>query len=98
MCLAENTKLLLLIDLLVPHDRTFTEHLNLLNQQGFNRLLVDGQQVKIEDLIEFHFQPTKEHKIYLIIDRISTQKDEAFLHRLGDAVELAFLRGKEKLF
>ena len=95
--LAEDTKLLLLIELHIPDDRTFTEHLNILNQQGFNRLLVDDQQVKIEDLIEFHFQPTKEHKIYLIIDRISTQKDEAFLHRLGDAVELAFFEGKGEI-
>ncbi len=93
-----DSKLLLLIDFTIPEDRSFTEHLNVLNQQGFNRLLVDGNQVKIEDLIEFNFQPSEENKLFLIIDRIATQNDESFYHRLADAVDMAFFEGKGEIY
>lgn len=91
------SKLLLLIALQIPEDRSFTEHLHILNQQGFNRIMVDDQQVKISDLIEFNFQPTPQNKLELVIDRINTQDDEAFYHRLGDAIEVAFFEGNGEL-
>lgn len=92
--LALDSKLLLVVELNIPADRSFSEHLNILNQQGFSRLMIDQKQVKITDLIEFNFEPQPENKIQLVIDRIATQDDESFLHRLADAVEIAFFEGK----
>lgn len=90
-------KFLVLAPLHVHEDRSFTEHLNILQQQGFSRLEVDGNPVKIEDLVEFNFQPTSENEIYLIIDRVSYQDDESFLHRLADSIQTAFFEGKGEL-
>ena len=51
-----------------------------------------------EDLIEFNFQPSEENKLFLIIDRIATQNDESFYHRLADAIDIAFFEGKGEIY
>ncbi|MFA7686540.1 MAG: excinuclease ABC subunit UvrA [Moheibacter sp.] len=92
--LQTGAKLLVLSPLHSHQDRSFTEHLKILQQQGFARLEVDGNLVKIEDLIEFNFEPKKENLIYLVIDRIAVQDDESFFHRLADSIQTAFFEGK----
>lgn len=93
--LKEETKLLILSPLhFNKEERSFTEHLNILQQQGFARLEVDGNLVKIEDLIEFKFEPQKGSLIYLVIDRVAVMDDESFYHRLADSIQTAFFEGK----
>ena len=89
-------KFILQIKLVVPEERNFAEHLNILQQQGFTRLSIDGNQVKIEDLISFNFEPQPENDVHLIIDRIALpeEDEESFYHRLGDSIETAFFEGK----
>ncbi|HJD87082.1 MAG TPA: excinuclease ABC subunit A, partial [Empedobacter falsenii] len=70
------TKFILQIKLVVPEERTFSEHLNILQQQGFTRLSVDGNQVKIEDLISFNFEPQPENDVHLVIDRIALPTED----------------------
>jgi len=95
----ENTRFILQIKLLVPEQRSFIEHLNILQQQGFTRLSVDEKQVKIEDLISFNFAPQPENDVQLIIDRIAlpTEEQEAFYHRLADSIQTAFFEGKGEI-
>lgn len=94
-----DSKFILSVKLSIPEDRTFTEHLAILQQQGFTRLSVDGNQVKIEDLISFNFEPQPENQVLLVIDRISitADADESFFHRLADSLETAFFEGKGEL-
>lgn len=92
-----DSRFLVLAPLIVAEDRSFVEHLNILQQQGFARLEIDGNQVKIEDLIEFNFEPNPQNQINLIIDRVSLQDDESFLHRLADSIQTAFFEGKGEL-
>lgn len=92
--LKSDTKILILAPVHFHKERSFSEHLKILQQQGFARLEVDGNLVRIEDLIEFNFEPKKENLIYLVIDRVSVQDDESFYHRLADSVETAFFEGK----
>jgi len=96
---AAETKFILQIKLVVPEERSFVEHLNILQQQGFTRLSVDGNQVKIEDLISFNFEPQPENDIHLVIDRIAlpTEDEESFYHRLADSIETAFFEGKGEI-
>lgn len=91
------SKLVILAPLELSRERSFAESLNILQQQGFSRLDVDGKQVKIEDLIEFNFEPKKDTRIHLVIDRVTTQDDESFYHRLADSVQTAFFEGKGEL-
>ncbi|MDG4944824.1 excinuclease ABC subunit UvrA [Weeksellaceae bacterium KMM 9713] len=96
--LKEGTNVVLGSPLLVAEDRTFKQQLEILQQQGFQRVEVAGQMQKIENLIDFNFEPTDDMKVNLIIDRVTTQNDEDFYHRLADSVQTAFYEGKGELF
>jgi len=65
-------------------------------QQGFARILVDGEMIRLDDL-GTALQETKSKKqkeILLIIDRIVVKDEEEFYNRLSDAVQTAFFEGK----
>jgi len=88
------SNLLILSPLYNTGDRSFSEFLKILQQQGFTRMEIDGNQVKIEDLLEFNFEPKDDASVRLLIDRVITQDDESFYHRLADSVQTAFFEGK----
>lgn len=91
------SKLLILAPIYNTGDRTFVERLVILQQQGFSRIEIDGNQAKIEDLIEFNFEAKEDAKVNLVIDRIAIQEDESFYHRLADSIQTAFFEGKGKI-
>lgn len=75
-------------------DRSFQDQLKVWNEQGFSRILIDGNIQKIKDLIDFDFQATKEQNIFLLIDRIEMTADfEKDKSRLTDSLETAFYEG-----
>src|SRR5690554_4975386 len=92
-----DSKILLLAHIQLNDERSFSENLIVLQQQGFTRLEIDENQAKIEDLIEFNFEPKKKTKINLVIDRVATQDDESFYHRLADSIQIAFFEGEGEL-
>ena len=59
----------------------------MLLQQGFARVLVDNEMVRL-DTIEQHQLDNKD--ILLIVDRIVVKNEEEFYNRLADAVQTAF--------
>lgn len=91
------SNLLILSPLYNTGDRSFSEFLKILQQQGFTRMEIDGNQAKIGDLLEFNFEPKDNASVRLLIDRVSTQDDESFYHRLADSVQTAFFEGKGRL-
>ena len=92
-----DSQLVILSPIYNTGDRTFVERLAILQQQGFSRIEIDGNQAKIEDLIEFNFEPQGDATVNLVIDRIVTQDDESFYHRLADSIQTAFFEGKGKV-
>jgi len=91
------SNLLILSPLYNTGDRSFSEFLKILQQQGFTRMEIDGNQAKIGDLLEFNFEPKDNASVRLLIDRVSTQDDESFYHRLADSLQTAFFEGKGRL-
>jgi excinuclease ABC subunit A len=75
----------------ISHGRTFVKEAELLLQQGFTRLELDGEIVKISDLEQYNKTPAA---INILIDRIPIAQDEDFLSRLADSVQTAFFEGK----
>ena len=71
--------------------RTFVKEAELLLQQGFTRLELDGEIIKISDLEQYKKIPTE---INVLIDRIPVSDDEDFSSRLADSVQTAFFEGK----
>lgn len=96
--LPEGTNLVVGAPLIIAEDRTFKQQLEILQQQGFQRVEVAEKMQKIEDLIDFNFTPEPEMKVNLIIDRVMTQNDEDFYHRLADSIQTAFYEGKGEIF
>jgi excinuclease ABC subunit A len=90
-----NSKWLLLSPIHLEQGRQLEDKLKVLLQQGFARILVDNEMVRLDE-IEQHTLDNK--NILLIIDRIvlnsETTEDEDFYNRLADAVQSAFFEGK----
>lgn len=90
--LSNETKCLILSKLIIPKDRDLPKYLELLNQQGFARILVNNVITKISD-----FDAKKSKKtdiIFLLVDRIVVDiSDEDFQNRVADSVQTAFFEG-----
>jgi excinuclease ABC subunit A len=89
-----DSKWLLLAPIHLEEGRQLEEKLKVLLQQGFARILVNNEMVRLDDFT-LEEQHTLDHKdILLIIDRIVVKDEEEFYNRLSDAVQTAFFEGK----
>lgn len=95
MALEKGTAVYIAAPLLLPENRTLAEHLNILMQQGFYRILVNGEVVKIEDFIDSKKKVAPKN-VKLMIDRVRVNENiQDELGRLSDSVQTAFYEGKE---
>src|SRR5690554_6663385 len=90
----EGERLLLLAPIHLEEGRSMENKIQVLAQQGYARVKINGEVVRIDQL------PTDSlpEQMDLVVDRIITKNDEDFYHRLGDAIEVAFFEGKGELF
>lgn len=88
---ALDSKWLLLSPIHLEEGRALEDKLKVLLQQGFARILVDNEMVRLDEL-EQHSLDNKD--ILLIIDRIIVKEEEEFYNRLADATQTAFFEGK----
>ncbi len=100
--LALDSKWLLLAPLHVEEGRKLQDKLKILQQQGFARVLVDREMLRLDDFIAFisdkKDKELEKLTIELIIDRIVVKTEEEFYNRLADAVQTAFYEGKGTCF
>ena len=78
----------------LPENRTIEEHLSILMQQGFYRVMVNGEIIRIEDYLQGKIKA--KDQVMLLIDRVKVNaeiRDE--VSRLSDSVQTAFYEGKE---
>ncbi|GAA4756656.1 MULTISPECIES: excinuclease ABC subunit UvrA [Flavobacterium] len=87
----ENSKWLLLSPIHLEEGRDLENKLKVLLQQGFIRILVNNEMIRIDE-IEQHSLNNKD--VLLIIDRIVVKNEEDFYNRLADATQTAFYEGK----
>src|SRR6187401_230800 len=75
-------KVYILIALKQHKNRELKEELNILVQKGFSRMYVDGEIIRLEDLIEGKAQiGNKKSKIFVLVDRIVVKEfDEDDIH------------------
>lgn len=82
-------KLLLLAPIEVPKDKDPVKMVQLFSKQGFARIEVKGEVIRISSEI------TKlPNKFNLVVDRIVTADDEDYFNRLASAIEATFFEGK----
>tara|TARA_R110002020_G_scaffold424442_1_gene633650 strand:- start:5113 stop:7896 length:2784 start_codon:yes stop_codon:yes gene_type:complete len=86
----DREKLLLLAPISVEKGRKIEEKINILLQQGYARIKVNNDVLRIDEATNLKDSDT----LYLVVDRIVKSDDEDFYNRLADAVQTAFFEGK----
>jgi len=84
----------ILAPVIIPEGRTLHEQLAILLQQGFNRLIVKGEAIRIEDFLK---EKTKDRPkdIRIMIDRLKVRPNSSEqIGQLSDSVQTAFYEGK----
>ncbi len=85
----------ILAPIVIPEERTLQEHLNILLQQGFNRLIVKGKAIRIEDYLKEKGKD-KPKDIRIMVDRLKVNKDSSeLIGQLSDSVQTALYEGKD---
>lgn len=84
----ENEKFLLLAPIQVRQKKQLDKLIKILAHQGFSRLKVNKEVLRIEEYI-----PSENDAVAIVVDRIITQHHEDFYFRLADAIQLAFNEG-----
>lgn len=84
----KGTKYTVLAPLVLTDGRSVKEQLDADMQQGFNRIEVNGEMVRIED-----YQPKAGDTINLLIDRMTCDDSKDSISRLIDSAETAFYQG-----
>lgn len=91
--LEKDVRFLIIAPIQLKKDRTLKEQLQVLVQQGFNRVKFNGEILKIADALENVTDFKKIHNFELVVDRLSVEKTEDFLSRVSDSVQTAFYEG-----
>ncbi|EDP70691.1 excinuclease ABC subunit A [Flavobacteriales bacterium ALC-1] len=87
----EGTKLLLLSPIILEEGRTVENKLQTLQQQGYARVKVKNDVLRIDDALKQNIKSDK--RLFLVVDRIVYKQDEDFINRLADAIETSFFEG-----
>ena len=103
--LPEGTTAVVLVPLEIKKEKqavqlsTLNSQLSTFNSQGFARLMHNGEFIRISDLLnntDNNFSVLTPHSsLYLVVDRITTNKSNELRNRLYDSIETAFFEGKE---
>lgn len=87
MSLPAGSRVMLLSPVQLSDGVTLKQQLSIWNGQGFSRMLQDGKAVRIMDV-------TSAENLYLLIDRIVADGEQATANRFADSVQTAFFEGK----
>lgn len=87
----KGTRLYLLSPIILPEGRTLQEQLALWRSQGFSRLLIDGDTVRLDAET---WKQAEGHEAFLLVDRVIVDKEQATSNRFADSVQTAFFEGK----
>lgn len=94
MSFPDETKLTLLISISLNGENDIVEKLRNFQMQGFSRVEVGDEMLRIQDLLHQPELLEENNKIYLVIDRLVVDHSQATISRLTDSAETAFYEGK----
>ena len=78
----------MLTQIYLQDGRTLEQQLEIDRKQGFNRLEVNGEMVRIDE-----YAAGKEDVVYLLVDRMTAAKSKDAISRLTDSAETAMYEG-----
>jgi len=84
----------ILAPIVIPEGRNLQEHLNILLQQGFNRLIIKDKTIRIEDYLKENAKD-KAKDMRIMVDRLKVSENSSeLIGQLSDSVQTAFYEGK----
>ena len=90
----ENTRFMIGSPLKFKNGKSLLQEAELLLQQGFTRLEINGEICRIDELIKENNQKCdKDSSCIIVIDRASVSNDEDNQSRIADSVQTAFFEG-----
>lgn len=91
----ENTRFLIGSPLKLKNGRTMLQEAELLLQQGFSRLEIDNEILKIDELLKENKEvKCGDSNCNIVIDRATVSDEEDNLSRIADSVQTAFFEGR----
>lgn len=94
LALDEGTTAYIVVPIVLPEGRSLFDHLSILMQQGFTRILFDEEIVRIDDFMSSGLE-SKGKTLHVMVDRIKIgPNSDDSVGRLSDSVQTAFYEGK----
>ena len=90
---SKGTRFTVLAPLLPREGRSIAEQLDIDLKQGFTRVEVNREVMRIEDFLQQVPAEGKQQNIYLLIDRMTADDSKDSISRLTDSAETAFYEG-----
>ena len=84
----DGTRFVVLTPIVPREGRNVAEQLEVDRKEGFNRLEVNGETVKIED-----YEPKEKDTVFLLVDRMTVSREKDNISRLVDSAETAMYEG-----
>lgn len=91
----EGTKILILSPIILPEERSLKDHLGVLQQQGYSRVALGEDLLKITEAIDKINAIKSTKNLLLVVDRLSVDDEASTRSRMTDSTETAFFEGKE---
>ena len=88
----EGTRFAVFSPVILPEDRSVKEQLEILQKEGYSRLLVKETVYRFQEVLDNEVL-LSEKEIELVIDRLTISDDKTLKSRLADSVETAFFEG-----
>ena len=87
------SKVMILAPLVESQERPLRQQLDILRQEGYQRVMVKGTVVRIEDWLQSGGKE-EEGDCYLVVDRVEVRPDDGLAARVAESVQAAFFEGK----
>jgi len=91
----EGTRVVIYSPLILKGGRTAKEQLQIVLQQGFSRIAVKGELMRIEEMLQQEKMECQCQDCMIVIDRIQVKPgDEDLRNRISDSAQTAFYEGE----
>ena len=97
MTFSKGTRFMVMSPIHLNEDRTMAQQLKMYVQQGYARIFVEGDFIRIDDYLDAHPDLGDDTEIFLVIDRMSVDDAKDAIARLVDSAETAFFEGHGEL-
>ena len=97
MTFSKGTHFMVMSPIHLNEDRTMAQQLKMYVQQGYARIFVEGDFIRIDDYLDAHPDLGDDTEIFLVIDRMSVDDAKDAIARLVDSAETAFFEGHGEL-